>query len=212
MTAAKSHPDHSGSYKMPRAARRTDARTERDEGATDEMLLARAGRARTSRCVDSSKSRDDRCAYAGASAPLSQRLREPTLGEHATSAPTWGGLLCERAHTRGKSEFLGRLIREMEARKEGRSAAVGGGGICRRRTNKGQLNQPTDLSLPLFLLQPNCYSLTMRMNSRRGIAAGRTVFGPPKTPTLKRVLHPRFGGRQRVSHSQRSRNFAPPLL
>ena len=172
------------------------------------MLLEPGGRARTSRCVDSSKSRDDRCACAGASALLSQRLREPTLGEHATPTPTWGGLLCERAHTRGKSEFLGRLIREMEARKGGR----GGGGICRRRTNKGQLNQPTDLSLPLFRLQPNCYSLTMRMNSRRGIAAGRTVFGPPKTPTLKRVLHPRFGGRQRVSHSQRSRNFAPPFL
>ena len=89
------------------------------------MLLEPGGRARTSRCADSSKSRDDRCACAGASAPLSQRLREPTLGEHATSAPTWGGLLCERAHTRGKSEFLGRLIREMEASKEGKAAGRG---------------------------------------------------------------------------------------
>ena len=52
--------------------------------------------------------------------PCHKRLHEPTLGEHATPTPTWGGLLCERAHTRGKSEFLGRLIREMEARKGGR--------------------------------------------------------------------------------------------
>ena len=105
----------------------------------------------------------------------------PLLGSTQPQTSTWGGLLCERAHTRGKSEFLGRLIREMEARKGRRPAAVGGGGICRRRTNKGQLNQPTDLSLslspslslPLFRLQPNCYSLTMRMNSRRG-NCGRT--------------------------------------
>ena len=55
--------------------------------------------------------------------PCQKRLREPTLGEHATSALTWGGLLCERAHTRGKSEFLGRLIREMEASKERRPPA-----------------------------------------------------------------------------------------